>query len=49
MVQSQFLRKKLFGPGTLSFQQNMPEIDLNMELIQFEDDPCYREISTKCV
>lgn len=31
------------------FRKNMPEVDLNMELIPFEDDPYYREISTKCV
>lgn len=40
---------KTFGLWTLSFQQNMPEMGLNKELIQFEEDPCYKEFCTKCV
>lgn len=27
----------------------MPEMDLNIKVIQCEDDPCCREFDTKCV
>lgn len=51
---SQFFGRGVRGGGQnlargLSFEQNMPEIDLNVELIQFEDDPYCRELDTKCV
>ena len=37
-------KKKTLGLWTLSFQENMPEMEINnMELIQIEEDPCYRE------
>lgn len=49
---SQFFGRGWGGPNLpcgLSFEQNMPEMDLNMKVIQFEDDPCCREFDTKCV
>lgn len=33
---------------TLSFQEHIHEMRLNMELIQLEEDPCYREFCANC-
>lgn len=41
-------KTKQFGLWTWSFQQNIPEMDLNMGLMQFEEDHGQREFCTKC-
>lgn len=40
-------KTKQFGLWTWSFQQNIPETDLNMGLMQFEDH-WQREFCTEC-